>query len=474
MQLPARRYLRPLLWLLLLADLTYSFYQYQNLPLDGDLPGLVLPQPAYESVLSDPFGWQVIQSGKEYAAPNRFFSHYAVRTYFRVLPDCLQHWLSPLDSLYLSAALARMLTHCLLLFGMARVLAIVMRLRARDFIYPLILLAPFFQIRGYNRIMGLVDQAVSYNFFYAIPFGLLLLYGLPIIRLMTIERPHKLSLFQHTVLMTGTIVLPLSGPIVPPVVLLSGVLFVCYGIWKSDVLLGENGIRGRWEYGYGAALFLIACYSLFLGTFNAEEQGAAVPLLARFGLLPIGLWGLLTKKLGVSLLIVLLLLVSQWVNHLPASQDRYRFKQALRWGLGFTLFYILLIPFGGYREYRPNILRYDLLLPITTFLLLLYGWAVLLLTRYLPKPRHWVLCVLLGSVALIYTSADGFDAREKNCEYEALELIATSEEAEVVLEQECRVLSWTRIREPEGSRDQAAFLQLMGVTPQAVRYYQPD
>lgn len=40
-----------------------------------------------------------------------------------------------------------------------------------------------------------------------------------------------------------------------------------------------------------------------------------------------------------------------------------------KWIGVFSLFYILLLPLGGYRDYRPNVLRHDTILPITLSLI---------------------------------------------------------------------------------------------------------
>nr|MBK9651342.1 hypothetical protein [Bacteroidota bacterium] len=53
-----------------------SFIRYYNLPLDGDLPAIVLPVESYELVLKDPFGLTVLLNDSVYAATNRFFTHF--------------------------------------------------------------------------------------------------------------------------------------------------------------------------------------------------------------------------------------------------------------------------------------------------------------------------------------------------------------------------------------------------------------
>ena len=103
------------LLLFLLADTGYSFVQHFNMPLDGDLSCVVLPDGMYQHIWDDPLGWNTISSQQPTITPNRFFAHYATRTWFRSVPFFLQRFMSPIDSLYATAALAKTLIQILIL-----------------------------------------------------------------------------------------------------------------------------------------------------------------------------------------------------------------------------------------------------------------------------------------------------------------------------------------------------------------------
>jgi hypothetical protein len=45
----------------------------------------------------------------------------------------------------------------------------------------------------------------------------------------------------------------------------------------------------------------------------------------------------------------------------------------LMWIGIFTFMYIMLLPFGGYRPYRPRIIRYDTFMPVTIALIYYFG-----------------------------------------------------------------------------------------------------
>jgi len=75
--------------LLVLADLSYSCYQYSNSYIDGDFSGIVLAVPPYDKVLEDPLGISIF-NGETYAATNRFTAHAVMAGYFRTVPFLLQ------------------------------------------------------------------------------------------------------------------------------------------------------------------------------------------------------------------------------------------------------------------------------------------------------------------------------------------------------------------------------------------------
>ena len=54
----------------------FSFYQYYETMLDGDLLAVVLPTEPYKKVLADPLGTSVILNHEIYNVPNRFFAHW--------------------------------------------------------------------------------------------------------------------------------------------------------------------------------------------------------------------------------------------------------------------------------------------------------------------------------------------------------------------------------------------------------------
>jgi hypothetical protein len=143
----------------------------------------------------------LLLEGERYAAPNRFFAHWTMAHYFRHVPLALQSFLSPIDSVYAAAALAKTAIQLLLIWLLAAAV-----------------ITPLFQTFGYNGLMGVIDKSVTFTFFFALPMGLLLLFFLPFYKKMRMPAAMQagwafLALF-----------LALNGPLVPGVVLVACLL----------------------------------------------------------------------------------------------------------------------------------------------------------------------------------------------------------------------------------------------------------
>lgn len=165
-----------LFFLLLLADLYHAGVQYDSTPLDGDMPPGVMITWDVQKIFDDPLGIQVIRTGYGHANPNRFFCHWGFANYFRTAPRLLQQLVDPLQSVYLACALLKIFVHV----GIALLLALFARSRAGGgwsaLLLLMFLISPLFQIEHYRMSIGIIDQSVTYTFFYGLPaLGFLLL-----------------------------------------------------------------------------------------------------------------------------------------------------------------------------------------------------------------------------------------------------------------------------------------------------------
>lgn len=155
------KHLYRVLLILLLLDLVYSFYQHYHMPLDGDMSEIILPTPTkgYYQVLQDPFGLQVLFEGETYANPNRFFAHWVASTYFKYVPKVLQQFVEPIESIYLSSAIAKIIIQLLIIYLLAVFISNTWNLRKVELLIAAILITPLFQTSGFSRTIGIIDRS---------------------------------------------------------------------------------------------------------------------------------------------------------------------------------------------------------------------------------------------------------------------------------------------------------------------------
>ena len=472
-----KHWLLTFLVLALLADLAFTYAQNMRLTLDGDIAAIVVPRADYAPVLHDPLGWQVLRTGAWYAAPNRFFSHLLMREYCLSVPLMLQAVVSPITSVYMAQSLLNVAVQALLLYVLAWYATGTRRLRSLRLWVAMALLAPFFQVTGYNGQMAILNNAFTYNFFYAIPLLLLLVLLWPLFRAAYYQQPLQLGWLKLTIMLLLAVVLTLSGPLIGGVslVLIAGVgLHVVRRRWAPAA--------AGWRWGplwprllVWGWLALWCAYSLYIGRHNTENLLTILPLAERYRLVPYGIFYELTSKLGLPLL-VLGCLANAWLvrRWLPATTTTRRIGQILRYLGWFALVYVALLPLGGYRDYRPLILRYDSILPITVGLIGFYALSATYLLRELPRQGvRWYRAALVV-MALIFIYADRQLERynDNACERRMLALLAQPSTTPVVrLPEPCTVLSWETITDPNQSLTNAELLEYWHIMKEHKPYY---
>jgi hypothetical protein len=476
-------YLFLCLVLFVLLDLAYTFAQAYQLPLEGDLPSIVLPDAECQRVLQDPFGWGVLTRNEVYVAPNRFFAHAGMVSYFKTMPFALQRLMSPISSVYVACALFAVSVQALLLYVLGVYITRSYRLNQRSIWLAMALLVPLFQIAGYNDQMGIIDHSITYTFFYAFPMTLLLLLLLPFFLAAAKGQPLRLSWPRRLALAALMVVLAFNGAIITGVV---AVLF--FGIalhwvlrqWQTGARLGvrEWLVRIRQIPQLPVALlgfFTVLClYSLFIGLNEKESVGHVLPLWERYLRIPSGLFWQF-RKLGLPVLVLSIAANVLLIRRkLPATPESQRILQILKWLSLFSLIYLLLLPLGGYRQYRPLIVRRDSILPLILGIIFLYGLSTYFLLHHLPAQlrRRYIAGVLL--VSAIYINADTFrlPATENNtCERQGLERLAEATEPIVRVSAECSVMAWWKIDNPNYSETNALLLEYWGITKGKKLYY---
>lgn len=478
---PFRNSIRYLLLLFILADLGYSFWQYLNFPIDEDLARIVVPDVYYQKVLEDPLGQTVWQRGEGYQATNRFVAHYTIWSYFRIAPRALQSFLSPIDSLYWSVAIFKFLVQLLLLFQLSRYTLSIVRAGPLERLGSLVLFLPFFQTMGFRYVFGIIDPSITYTFFYAWPLSLLLVFYWPFFQQWAKLPRQYLSPGRFLLSLILAFFLPFSGPLAAPVIL----LIAAFYFFRQGRFLALNGFRQKAWLELVAkewtTLFLflfasgVALYSFVLGTYNTENMVAEHPDLSQYYLIMgQGLWRHFTAKLAYPLLLGLLLLNALILRSAPTNYHLQLLRRMAPYFMAGILLYLLLLPWGGYRPYRPEIVRRDTLLPVLLCLLLWLGWGSFLAARVLAARRKiWYLATLTG-ILIIFTLADGPNADLNNCERKGLQFLAKAESSPVTLPVDCPVLAWRPYAQVSHSKWNAYFLTQLGITQRPILYKNPD
>lgn len=474
---PRRTWLWPgLLALLVLLDLAFAFWRNYQLPLDGDLAPTVLPAPWYAQVLHDPFGWSALTRHEVYSGPNRFFAHAAMGAYWKLGPRLLQCVLPPISSLYVASALFTTLTQAGLLFLLTWLVQLATgAARAQRWVVAA-LLAPLFQTAGgFYEQMGLTDRAVTYTFFYGFAMLLLLVLLLPFYRAALRGQPLRLPAPQVGLLLGLMVVVSFNGPVATAAVAVLLVLVAGYWAWQRR--RGLAGASPGWlagqTLGLLAVLGVLSLYSFYIGRYNIENSHTHT-VWQLYQLLPGGLAHYLLFQAGLPVLVLAVLLNVLLVRRQAASPARQRLLRTLAWVGAFAGLYLLLLPLGGYRAYRPYLLRNDTALPVLLGLVFAYGYSTYFLLEQLRGAgrKAYGLAVLALSVFFLQADALADYAPTSDCERWSLDQLARSRQPVVELAGFCPVLTWGLASDPQQSEVAGQMLYYWHVTPTVKTYYQ--
>jgi len=477
-----KRNLHIILILLLLLDICYSFIQHYHTQLDGDIAGGVVPSSDVQKILDNPFGLNVILKNHVYPNPNRFFAHWVMSAYFNNVPFVFQKFVSPVDSIYLSCALAKIIIQISIIFLIAICICGIRKILKKEILIAAVLITPLFQTCGYRGYMGIIDPSITYTFFYPLPLIFLMLFFLLYYYAITNKEKNKFSIPIKIYLLVMAVVLPLSGPLIPGTILIvcSLILLQKWLIYFTQspklssfqkLFLSINKVPKFFIFIF-ILLIVISLYSLYIGRNNSINFDNAISIKDRYLRIPAGLYFQFTQKLGWPLLFLMLAINTLiiWKKH--NQTEGQKILRLLKWIVIFSAFFIFLLPLGGFRTYRPNILRYDTIMPITICLIFIYGISTyFLINNVSTKYKKYYLSGVI-IIMLIFTYADKPNFSENVCERQALETIAQSPEKIVFLKSDCTIMSWEKITDYKDSELNAKLLQYWNVTKEKKLYYQ--
>ncbi|MFK7798352.1 MAG: hypothetical protein AB8E82_12945 [Aureispira sp.] len=469
----AQKVLIAVLAIFALWDLYTSFDFYRHSELMGDFTTITLPHAWYTPVLEDPLGLNVMMTGEGHAATNRFWAHYITYAYFNQFPFLLQNLgISPIDSIYLACGWLKLLTQLGIILLFSKWILGNTALFSKYTIALVAFLCPFFltadtHYRAFDLTssMKIIDPSIAYTIFYASSLLLLLLYLHPFLQRAWGLKTGGFSIPQHLLLFLLSFVISFNGPTSSPVILLICPL-ILLSLWYKNfkelsttpfaepVVAAIKMIPKELLFHF-VWVGVLNLYSFYLGTFNLENPTTQPLLLERYGLLWQGfyhhyiynnyhiapwavlfIWTLINTKIIVGL--------AQ-----PIKQKRYinTFKVLLLFSIG----YILLLPLGGYRAYRPFIIRYDVAMPVNLGLLFLFAYSCTILVKQLQgTPQKIYTSLLIGLVVFLSIVDRTPNSASNVCEYEALQQLAKAEETLVELPP-CKILSWSLYTDPTGA-----------------------
>lgn len=453
-----------------ILESSYSFIQQLYSPLDGDMANIVVPSPEYSIVLKDPFGFQALLEGKKYSGPNRFFAHWFESKYFKTIPQLFHPFLNPVDSVYLAQGLLKFGMQLLIAWMLTLFVLAPLEKRRLHVWLCLALLMPLFHVHGYESSIGIVLNAITYAIFYSLPMGWLLLFFFPFYKREVSGSNFSFDWWQHVLLILLALVIPFSGPLTPAVAILGcGLTLLAYWLKNFRKSTREKISEKAWNafqnipvtlriYFIGISLWSI--YSYYIGLFNAESSDD-IALVERYRLM----WQGLNQQLWQSPAFPMLfaLIAVNILILIRVKQDR-RMVTFYLYLLLFSVAYVLLLPLGGHRAYRPLIIRSDTFLPVTICIVFVYASSTMLVltrTAFRFKPIYaTVLAVMLG----VFTIADKFDHTHHLCEKKALKEISESNEPIVHLHTWCNVLEWHPTTDPGRSENIGQLLLIWGIT----------
>jgi hypothetical protein len=462
------------LGLFLLWDLYGSYGYYVQTAIAGDLVGIVLPTPDYARVLDNPLGFDVLMTGEGYVGTNRFWAHYITMLYFNNIPFLLQDLgVSPIDSLYVAAALLKLLTQLGMMLllskwvvgkkSMFSLEALAVTAFVGTFFFTADTYLRGFDLKGY---VALIDMSIAYAIFYATSIFLLMLYLHPFLQRIRGFQAPEMKLWQHVVLVLFSFVVSFNGPINSPTILILCPLLLL-GLWVHHFRKTAAGASvfqkaltaieriPRAVLLHFVWLGLLNLYAFYLGTFNAENPTVQPTLAERYALLWQGFYDIYVwnrfhpSPLGI--LFIWILVNTGLIARFLSKGKRQHYLWAFALIVVFFIAYTSLIPLGGYRPYRPMVIRYDVVIPTTLGILFLFFYSSYLLLQQFKKSVRLVYALPLLGLMVFFTIIDHSPSPPNNeCEYRALQVFAQAEEKIVQLPY-CTVLSWYFFIPPDGS-----------------------
>lgn len=466
--------------ILFIIDIVISFYQYYYIPLDGDMSAIIVPSSQFQKMMQDPFGMHALINHEMYMGSNRFFAHWTMKLYFETIPILIQYFNDPITSIYLSCAFAKIITHLLLVLFVWFYCFEKPSIKSHHFILFTLIISSFFQTYGFHNTMAIIDTSITYHFFYAWPMCLLMLFYLPFIFHFYHHKHFHFRPIQQMFSYLLALIMAFNGPLLPAIVTIISFIIAMSLIWTCLKKHEENTFFNYFKHQISlipkSFVFLYffslmtSIYSLYIGTFNVENLNTKIAILDRYQKLPNGLFKILTENLGWSLIIVITF-TNIYLERKINSLSTFKINRTIKYIGLFILLYLVLLPLGGYREYRPFIIRNDTLIPVTIIILILNGILILNNLHHINQQFKKYYIGFLLFIVVAFNISDSKIPKTNLCEKNALLNISNSKIDTLRLTNDCTVMSWNKIKKSEALHLNSIFLKNVNVIQKNVIFY---
>jgi hypothetical protein len=445
-----------------------------QMSIDGDMVPNILQLSEMDKILKDPLGIGVITKDEKYPNPNRFFCHWFQVNYFLGIPIYLQHWIEPIDSVYYSIAFLKIIIQLAILFLLAKYISPKTKFWSVKFLLAAVLITPFFQTFGYNQQIGIIDQSVTYDIFYCLPFLFLMLFYYPIYVALRSHTAKDISIPAFISLIPCAVICAFSGPLnlgAAPVIALAIILFIFLDKSKQKEKIQLLNLLPPKIFVVLLFMGLCCGYSLIINSISGTMAEDIPPIGERYYLLLIGIVKFFTGKIALPWLLILLAMNATLLK-LSNSENKFNsILQLYKWVLLSGLVYLLLLPLGGYRSYRPYIIRFDTFMPVTIALLWLFGTSTLALVEHIKTNKKYIYYSLIVYTLIWFTQIDKLADKAFDCEKNMLHEIANSKESIVKLSDNCCVVSWQPFYDYRQSENSAELLMKWNIIKEKKLYY---
>jgi len=428
---------RVILVLLILLVYLVQFILIKDTRIDGDVMNLMVNN-YQQDILLHKFGIQNIFSDIKYANSNRYISFLCQHIFFVSFDSVysiFKSFFPKHEFIYIYIAFAKLLVQFFISILLCQLISIDKSKICLNFLIITLLVQHF----GFYGQFGIIDHSITYLFFY----GITMIGHLS--QFIILKKYYKnFNLINATVFLGISWLTVFSGSINYAIQLVT-IPFLLYYFRKEKNILLKTTLILSWFFGI---------LSYLVNLQNIEGQDSSVTIIMRYGLALKGLFILIFHHIGWAIL--LLFLYYQFKIYSKNNTLKID-KGIIRSVIGFILLYLILIPMGGYRPYRPYIIRYDVIIPIS---LCVFG-MIIYLNQFLVSIKNYSKILLLFCLILFGFQFYKIDRNANQEEKKILAEIENSKNLKIKVSKGSKFLAWDKI-EPWQKDDLNKFLDLLG------------